>query len=477
MSKHQFAREKDGRWVNAQKTVYNKMSRYVCECPQRHVLKLVKPSGKLGKRKFCDYFAHVTKKQKMCYSTVKNKENPVQCSGSGESVDHRMAKHRLREMQGLFTFPVQQCPRCKTVAIEEDCSGGKIHIEVRSVDAKWRYDCLLVRNDGSKLALEIVHTHYTTDAKVHATRLSGVEIAEFRASEVLNMTSAGVRLNNLLVRQVKCLHCMVLEGLEWFRDLYVEEFWIIWNFESLLEDAYFMGERKLLKKIEMKRVTSEAELKWMSSVWESENWYIRELEYKIDEGYAILWRILEFQKSIHGISPLEAAKRILREYAEELCFIVPTMGEIEFDRVWKEDENGVYIKRENWWASEDNICNKWNDIYVYMFDDDCDIKWNLWKPDGIERNFVIFLRTFKVIGDLPMIEYKIRNHENAHAFKDCRWPILKQRERTIFGVCANCGIPRHTSEICRLKNCLRCGRKGHLSSRCFAKTHVNGGLI
>ena len=174
---------------------------------------------------------------------------------------------------------------------------------------------------------------------------------------------------------------------------------------------------------------------------------------------------------------MEKAKLILREYIEEMCFIVPRMGKIEAEEIWKEDENGLYIKRGNWYGGGISEPHEHNDIYIYLFDNDRDIKGNQWKPDGIERRFVIFLRTFKIIGDLPVMEHKIRNIHAEHEFKDCRWPILKQLEKTFFGGCANCGIPGHTSESCRQKCCLRCGRKGHLNSDCFARKHANGGQI
>ena len=477
MSKHQFARDKDGRWMNAQKTVYDKKSRYFCECPQRHILKLVKPSGRLGKRTFCDYFAHVTKRQKLFDLSANEKGTIVRCCGSGESLEHRMAKHRLRELQGLFTFEIQRCPCCREVAIEEDCSGGTIKIEVRSVDGKWRYDCLLVRNDGSKLALEIVHMHYTTDAKVQATRLSGIEIAEFRASEVLDMSSDGGRLNNLLVREANCINCLVKKGMEWLRDIYVEEFWIMWDFERIIEEGYFTFEKRLLKKIELKRLSDEADLKWMLLVWEKENDNIKELERDIATDYISHWNMLEFRKRITGLSSLEKAKLIIREYMGEFYIIHPNFSDIQLSKIWKEDENGLYFKRGDWYGGGIGEPHEHNDIYIYLFDNDRDIKGNQWKPDGVERRFVMFLRTFKVIGDLPVMEHKIRNNHDTHEFKDCKWPILKQLEKTFFGGCANCGIPGHTSESCRQKCCVRCGRKGHLMPDCFARKHVNGGLM
>ena len=337
---HQYALDTEGKWINAQKTIYNRKARYFCPIPQHCTIKLVKPSGALGKRKFCDYFAHITKNQKLSDCTKKtNFTSHSECTNCGESSDHRNAKHRLREMQGLFTFIIQSCPRCKAITLEEDCSSGQISLEVRSVDKRWRYDCLLYRENGSKIALEIVHSHYTTEEKILSTRLSGIEIAEFRASDVLTLVP-GSRIENLIERRVKCLECLVKGGMEWFRDLYVEEFWIMWNFENMIEEGYFIFEKKLLKKIELKRISDEADLKWMLRVWEEENDNIKELERDISRDYSTHWNMLEFRKRITGLPSLEKAKLIIQEYVGEFYIIHPNFHNIKLGDIWKEDENG-----------------------------------------------------------------------------------------------------------------------------------------
>ena len=97
---HQFAFNIRGEWVNAKQTTYTENQTFFCECPNKHKMKLVKPSGICGKRPFCDYFAHVqyiSKKQK-------TDESKHCCIPSSESLEHRTAKQRLREMVGSYFF-------------------------------------------------------------------------------------------------------------------------------------------------------------------------------------------------------------------------------------------------------------------------------------------------------------------------------------------------------------------------------------
>ncbi len=61
---HQYAFDISGNWVNAQQTKFKQYQIFFCECPQKHKMKLVKPSGRCDKRPFCDYFAHVQPRQK-----------------------------------------------------------------------------------------------------------------------------------------------------------------------------------------------------------------------------------------------------------------------------------------------------------------------------------------------------------------------------------------------------------------------------
>jgi hypothetical protein len=198
--RHQYARDILGNWVNATQTVYKPYQDFWCECPERHKMKLVKPSGLSGKRTFCDYFAHVSDKRP---------ENESICGPDcgGESLEHRLAKHKLREEVGSYFFPISHCQCCHSEVLV-DSAGGSVKLEVVSADKLWRYDCLL-RIGNVDVALEVVHTHLTGCAKVDSTRNSGIEIAEFRAGDVMEMQGR-TKLDNIKMRVEMCHNCSVL---------------------------------------------------------------------------------------------------------------------------------------------------------------------------------------------------------------------------------------------------------------------------
>jgi hypothetical protein len=193
---HQYAYDTQGRWVNAKQTIYEKYQVYYCDCPEKHKLKLVKPSGNTGKRPFCDYFAH---------QTIPDKRQRVNetCS-QGESEVHRLAKHKLRETVGSYFFPVFRCQCCSKETIV-DSLGGSVDIEVSSSDKLWRYDCLL-KIGHLAVVMEVVHTHLTGPTKVEATRLNGIEIAEFKAEDVMKM-EGNTKLDNVKLRHGVCDMC------------------------------------------------------------------------------------------------------------------------------------------------------------------------------------------------------------------------------------------------------------------------------
>ncbi|MEI6810258.1 MAG: hypothetical protein WCN95_16185, partial [bacterium] len=70
-------------------------------------------------------------------------------------------------------------------------------IEVRSADGRWWYDCVY-KAEGYEVALEVYHTHATTQEKIKATRQSGMQLAEFSADEV-NAMKPGAELHNLQI--------------------------------------------------------------------------------------------------------------------------------------------------------------------------------------------------------------------------------------------------------------------------------------
>ena len=132
------------------------------------------------------HFAH--------YSVEEGGGAVLGCRGGGESEEHIEAKHRLVEMQGQYKFALKTCTECDE-NVWEECV-GKLDIEARSMDRRWRYDVLLTRSDQTQLALEVYHTHATSEEKVESSALIGVPIAEFRAQDILDLQPGG-ELHNL----------------------------------------------------------------------------------------------------------------------------------------------------------------------------------------------------------------------------------------------------------------------------------------
>ena len=59
--------------------------------------------------------------------------------------------------------------------------------------------------------------------------------------------------------------------------------------------------------------------------------------------------------------------------------------------------------------------------------------------------------------------------------------LLEKKLNHAAGLCLKCGEPGHLAAFCRKKQasggCHRCGRTSHDQSRCYAKTHQNGGPV
>lgn len=227
-------------WIDAKQTEYQTHSTYFCDCPDLHRMKLVKPSGVLGKRGFCDYFAHVGKRIK----THDDADPSQTCRSGGESLIHREAKHALREMVGKYLFTTFRCLCCgdEKSVYTDDCS---VTIESTSQDGKWRYDCLLWRAGVRVAALEVVHTHITGKRKADAARASGLEIAEFRAADVMDAIgrckeSAGCTnlIDNLQLRVGKCGACLLELGVKWYEKCYADELAELVRQASVLQMYY-----------------------------------------------------------------------------------------------------------------------------------------------------------------------------------------------------------------------------------------------
>jgi hypothetical protein len=218
---HRYAFDSDGNWVDAKKTEYKKYLEFTCDCPAKHRMKLSKPSGLPGKRPFADYFAHCTpcKKQKH----LGQPEDPnlsenlkISCVQGGESVIHKNAKHALRKLVGSYFFVTSRCRCCNSEVIQDtiDCT---VSMEIASNDKRWRYDCLLKKNDKALVAMEVVHTHASGTDKITSVRASGLEIVEFRAEDVMEMETKNVdaprertKLQNTKIRTEICNSCSIM---------------------------------------------------------------------------------------------------------------------------------------------------------------------------------------------------------------------------------------------------------------------------
>jgi hypothetical protein len=405
MRDHQYALDINGKWINAKKTIYKKHCVYFCDCPNKHRMKLVKPSGKEGRRSFCDYFAHIVKRG-VGSRPILN----VTCAKGGESVLHRRAKHLLREMVGKYSFSVFRCSQCEEeTSIETDACSVKI--EVRSENGKWRYDCLLSKGSTSIAALEVVHTHYTSEEKVKSVRSSGLNIAEFRAHDVMGLLDGRKHhIENLQIKVGKCYRCLVEESLKWCRDCYVDEFCELEEQESAVAFHYSRVEK--------------------------------------------LHRVLAMQSDLRKSKSLLKLGMNLRV---RLC--IPRIGEITFSKS-EEWEYGLLVSGFNVDLPTSHIC-------IFVFDNDSDAKNKQWQHRSVKRDFHVFLRCSTIINQLGSLAREIVY------LKDCRWPILKQLEQSN-GLCANCGRFGHISDNCFAQFCIRCGRTGHVKRQCFAMTSTTG---
>ena len=407
--KHQYAQNQDGRWVSATKSIYTHGTVYYCDCPEKHKMKLVKPSGNTEKRAFTDYFAHIKRS---------HTGDAITCMPCGESVEHRLAKHKLREMQGLFSFVTKKCPSCKHEVLE-DCLDGQICIEVASHDGNWRYDCMLSRGDKHVLALEIWHTHATTVDKINSTRARGIGLAEFKASEVLSMCE-GARLSNTQVMSVKCCACIKLAATS---ELF---------YEIQREQHTLLG-----------------------------------LDIQISEAYWQMWNYQQLDSLVASRPQKEGALAILKYFIDngEVLIRDPRLGEVP---LFNPTVMSHVIQVET------SDCFPTKTCLVVLLEQHEKVSWSFIQSQlvraqnmGIQRDFVFMLNTCTIMKRLNEFKTIHSNSGQIH-LNNCTWPILKDIERNL-GICASCGKGGHIADKCYRKFCLKCGRLGHLDRNCYAK--------
>jgi len=410
MEEHQYALNTDGNWTDARTTPYIRNAVYFCGCPQRHRLKHVKPKQRTH------YFAHIVSGNKRPWEVSR-------CGAGGESIQHRLAKHKLRECINALSFAMTKCAGCGKQTVIH-FTGCIVRLEIRSDDGKWRYDCLVYDSEGTKFfALEIAHTHFTGQDKATSTNRDGLCIAEFLAEDVMNMDASNGRLRNLLMTVEICNPCKL-------------------NHERTIE--------------------LEAEIAaWLELDAVCMNRFMLEDHNRL------------FDRKLSSISKMERALMILEHYEAQITLRPsrPQWNEITLSKRMRRFANGFRLD-----VSGTNIPSD------FMFFLVVDRSWesngrilselkHIWQNFSICRDFVATVTLDFVLAQLSTL----RQGKHIVA-KSSLWPMLKQIE-TNSQICAACGIYGHKSEHCGHRFCANCGRGGHTARSCYARTTVNGKQI
>jgi len=314
-------------------------------------------------------------------------------------MQHRIAKHMLRELVNTVSFAESQCPNCycRVLLNLENCT---IRLEMKSDDGLWRYDCMAYNEDGVKFyALEVVNTHYSGQKKVESTRQDGLGIAEFLVSDVMQLgRDHRTILNNLLTETKLCHSCnmkRIDQDCLWF---YEKEQWGWIELESLMfiamNDAF-------------ERAKLICQLKLCSDSLEQARLII---DHSLDRSY--------MYSGIHGNIELDQGCFNWQSYG----FTIDQYVIIMMDDMWdRQDGRAIH-------ATLKSLCNARNTcIHCIM---------------AMRINTVIntFQRT---------------PQDECMKFNNCLFPILMQIQ-TKQNICANCGIYGHSNIQCYKKTCYKC---------------------
>jgi hypothetical protein len=448
---HQFALDIRNRWVDARNTPFVRHAKYFCDCPQRHRLKHVKPKNRTH------YFAHIA-------TGTKRKRDEVPCGSGGESMKHRLAKHKLRQCVNSLAFAIEKCTCCSREVVMHffKCT---VQLEMRSANGRWRYDCMVYDSEGGKLcALEIAHTHFSNDTKIQDTlKTEGLMIAEFLAEDVLAWDTTSP-VHNQLTEYKSCLQCSWRVS----RKAELQTEINLWNeLEGLRSQYWEMRCRNDALNLVLKRVSRQAELQTEIDLW-------NELEDLISQYWEMRCRNDAFNLILKQCtSPIDKAISIIHHYIDLIQMHLgrPQWGVVEMEGlIAKQTPNGFLL------------CTKDTNVPApYMFLLIIDGEWELdggaklwtklchiWETHRVCTDLVVGLRFDHVFNKLKDLQSGI-----FVEFKNCLFPILKNMERS-HGVCARCGKKGHTSETCFRKFCTKCGRGGHARIDCYARTDLNG---
>jgi hypothetical protein len=471
---HQYALNTNNQWVDARKIPFVRGVTYFCDCPFRHRLKHVKPKARMH------YFAHITpaligtKKRKR-----DNEHHPaMHCGSGGESMQHRLAKHKLREHVNSLSFVMEKCPSCTREVVMHfyDCS---VQLEMRSENGRWRYDCMVYDNEGMRLyALEIAHTHFSGEAKIQDTlRAEGVMIAEFLAEDVLAWDGlvSSPRLHNLLMQRTECFQCACRSARlqEWHEDL---DHWTL--LENVCLKQLSLEHHARISYAQKKKHEHEHTILLMVNAWKQEIRLWNEADEMIWSYWEIQVRNCAFDKLLatetHTIGK---AIHVLHHYQAQILL---GMGRPHWD---SECLNDLMIRKE----SNGFLLHTWDTelpvpkMFLLLLDQDSQqvlnhtLLWGqlrkIWHAHKLSPDLVLGLKCSTVMNKLK--ELQAGNHI---VLKSCLFPILKDIEGK-HRLCAQCGQQGHIQRECHRQFCTKCGRAGHTWADCFAKTDLNGNHI
>jgi len=425
-----YALNELGEWVCAATETKKKGAKFYCECPDKHRVKLRKPSGVLGKRPFEDHFAHLPDV---------NNFIPT-CRGGGESDEHKLAKHLLRIHHGSYSFDMFRCKTCRYV---EQWVGdtGHVELELRSSDGRWRYDCV-VMDEVPVMALEVYHTHKTSDDKVRGTKMP---VAEFVAHEVIDCGAKG-QLRNLMVVMGTCERCLKTQTQRgqweaWNSErnqvisshMQVEQEWFA--IARREEDARRQEIRERMEFYKRMALLPGQYKTAYKAQWKEEINQWKQWDSIISEG----WRSwVDFTQLIDGLKSktrLEYALEILMKYGCNIeiyrkCGITRKIGEdvrkLRFGILSKKDGYNIYIG-----IVTDNTFEY---VKALIFEA------NFNNVSGTSIWFINVNYLLNQSNQLWKGEVKIC---------DCKWPILKQFEAQK-NICASCFKFGHHSENCHI---------------------------
>ena len=235
--------------------------------------------------------------------------------GAGESAEHYRCKHLLQKLAGRYKFLISACRSCYACNKWGEPEAGEVVIEKRAQtkdDQRYAYDAAVVRNGKVCCALEVYHTHKTTEQKITDTKKMGADIAEFDTDAIHKMHLSLMRsncdskyvLDNLLVEMFTCDKCQEKQDDMQARRRTAEELAQAKK-KTAEELAEWRRELRLMREDNFdakERTKNEKEL--AEKVLYDQDQCLRQLNQELQERSDYAWGRLAQIRSLHASSAL-----------------------------------------------------------------------------------------------------------------------------------------------------------------------------